>query len=243
MKPFVRFFLIVFSAGLFVCSLHAQTWDNQTSGTGSELRAVSFVNTNTGWVVGILDTILHTTDGGDTWMAQSSGTINHLECVTFLDASYGWALGSSGTILHTTNGGETWTAQISGTTHVLRGVAFTDANHGWAVGESGTILRYNANGQATDEHFIFQPSSFVLSAFPNPFNSSTTMSYDLPKAASISLRVFDLLGREVAVLKDGFSQAGTHRVTFDGSGLASGIYFARLDVGSFSQMKKLILLK
>jgi hypothetical protein len=57
------------------------------------------------------------------------------------------------------------------------------------------------------------------------------------------LRVFDLLGCEVAVLKSGFAEAGSHRATFDGSGLASGIYFARLDAGAFSQTKKLVLLK
>jgi hypothetical protein len=55
--------------------------------------------------------------------------------------------------------------------------------------------------------------------------------------------VFDLLGREVAVLKDGFVEAGTHQVMFDGSGLASGVYFARLDADKFSQTKKLMLLK
>jgi hypothetical protein len=55
--------------------------------------------------------------------------------------------------------------------------------------------------------------------------------------------MFDVLGREVAVLKDGFVEAGTHRVAFDGSGLASGIYFARLDAGAFSQTQKLMLLK
>jgi len=87
------------------------------------------------------------------------------------------------------------------------------------------------------------PQQYSLSAFPNPFNPSTTMVYDLPKAGRVGLRVFDLLGREVAVLTDGFVEAGTHRVTFDGSALASGIYFARLDAGAFSQTKKLMLLK
>lgn len=69
------------------------------------------------------------------------------------------------------------------------------------------------------------------------------IAYDLPKAGHISLRVFDLLGREVVVLKDGFVGAGSHRVLFDGSGLASGTYFAQLDAGKFSQTKKLMLLK
>jgi hypothetical protein len=57
------------------------------------------------------------------------------------------------------------------------------------------------------------------------------------------LQIFDPLGQKVTVPKDGFSEAGSHRITFDGSGLASGIYFARLDAGAFSQTKKLMLLK
>jgi hypothetical protein len=88
------------------------------------------------------------------------------------------------------------------------------------------------------------PQSYlVLEAYPNPFNASTTIAYDLPREGRISLRVFDLLGREVALLKDGLLEAGTHGETFNGSGLASGIYFARLDAGAFSQTKKLMLLK
>jgi len=93
------------------------------------------------------------------------------------------------------------------------------------------------------DHFILHPSSFILSVFPNPFNPSAEIRYALPMAGHISLRVFDLLGREVSVLRDGFVEAGSHRVMFDGSGLASGIYFARLDAGAFSQTQKLMLLK
>lgn len=118
-----------------------------------------------------------------------------------------------------------------------------DSSSGWAVGDSGTIRRYNPTLQAGDEHSNLQPLSFSLSTYPNPFNSSTTIAYDLLKSGHISLRVFDLLGREVAELKDGFVEAGTHRVMFDGSALLSGIYFARLEAGSFTQTKKLMLLK
>jgi hypothetical protein len=88
------------------------------------------------------------------------------------------------------------------------------------------------------------PTKYALYPnWPNPFNPTTTIAYDLPRAGHISLRIFDLLGREVCVLKDGFVEAGTHRAMFDGSGLASGIYFARMDAGAFSQTKKLMLLK
>ncbi|MBI5058898.1 serine hydrolase [candidate division KSB1 bacterium] len=83
----------------------------------------------------------------------------------------------------------------------------------------------------------------VVQNYPNPFNASTTIAYNLQMTGYVSLRVFDLLGREVAVLEDGVVQAGMRRVTFDGSDLASGIYIARLDAGANSQATKLMLLK
>ena len=83
----------------------------------------------------------------------------------------------------------------------------------------------------------------MSAAYPDPFNPTTIIEYELPKASDISLRVFDVLGREVAVLKEGFVEAGKYRAVFDGSRLASGIYFARFDSKDFSQTRKLMLLK
>jgi len=229
------------------------TWNLQMNEGGGFGEDVDFVDADNGWAVynGWGDEyvpyffIIHTEDGGETWTYQlGNGTLFN---ICFVDTSNGWVVGDiwtpPGRILHTTDGGESWTTQNSGTENPLYGVTFVDASHGWAVGWDGTILRYNPTLQAPDPDFILHPSSFILSAYPNPFNPSTTIAYDLPKAGYVSLRVFDLLGREVSVLRDGFVEAGSHRVTFDGSGLPSGIYFARLDAGSFSQTKKLMLLK
>jgi hypothetical protein len=89
-----------------------------------------------------------------------------------------------------------------------------------------------------------QPSGFRLfPSFPNPFNAVTTIHYDLPNTDHVSLRVFNLLGGEVAVLKEGLVEAGNHYVTFDGASLASGIYLARLEVESLSQTNRMLLLK
>jgi endonuclease/exonuclease/phosphatase family metal-dependent hydrolase len=93
------------------------------------------------------------------------------------------------------------------------------------------------------ERMSVKTSFALMTCYPNPFNAATTISYDFPRAGCVSVRIFDQLGQEVTVLRDGFSEAGSHRVTFDGSRLASGIYFARLDAGKFSQTKKLMLLK
>jgi photosystem II stability/assembly factor-like uncharacterized protein len=230
------------------------TWTEQIYTADGPLLAVCFVDQDHGWAVGsdygggYFSIIIQTTDGGETWIPRNPGSSAELSGVDFVDENHGWAVGSmspeGATILRTTDGGAAWTTQtVHSSVTSLKDIRFFDANHGWAVGGGGTILRYNPNLSAPDEYSDLQPSSFSLSTFPNPFNPSTTIAYDLPKAGHISLRVFDLLGREVAVLKDGFVEAGTHRVTFDGSGLASGIYFARLDAEGSSQTKKLVLMR
>jgi len=88
------------------------------------------------------------------------------------------------------------------------------------------------------------PNTFALHQnYPNPFNGSTRIAFDLPKAGPVTLRVYDLLGREVATLVDGVRVAGQHSVLFDGSRLASGIYFYRLEAGGGHEVKKMVLLK
>jgi hypothetical protein len=88
------------------------------------------------------------------------------------------------------------------------------------------------------------PSSFALDQnWPNPFNPATTISFQLPAAAGVSLKVYDLTGREVATLVDEVKPAGIHSVTFDGSGLASGTYVYRIQAGNYVATRKLVLVK
>ena len=88
------------------------------------------------------------------------------------------------------------------------------------------------------------PTNFVLfQNYPNPFNPTTVISYQLPKVSNVSLKIFDVLGREVATLVNQKQSAGKYSVTFDGSRLPSGVYFYRLVAGSFVSVKKLMLIK
>ncbi len=90
------------------------------------------------------------------------------------------------------------------------------------------------------------PTSFRLDQnYPNPFNPSTVISYQLPVAGHVSLKVFDLLGREVVTLVDEYENAGTYNSQFSiiHSQLTSGVYFYRLQAGKFVQTKKMIVLK
>jgi hypothetical protein len=89
-----------------------------------------------------------------------------------------------------------------------------------------------------------RPVEFTLAQnYPNPFNPSTILSYQLPTAGHVDLRVYDVLGREVAVLVNGVQTAGTHSVTFNASSLATGVYMYRLTSGSMTDVKKMLLMK
>jgi len=88
------------------------------------------------------------------------------------------------------------------------------------------------------------PSRYSLHPnYPNPFNPSTRISYDLPSPSPVTLEVFDLLGRRLGTLTDGMQPAGNYSVLFDGSALPSGLYFYRLNAGNFVQTQKMVLLK
>jgi hypothetical protein len=88
------------------------------------------------------------------------------------------------------------------------------------------------------------PDNFTLSQnYPNPFNPSTTISFSLPRRESVTLKVYDLLGREVATLVDGREEAGEHTVKWNADGFTSGVYFYRLSAGGGVQTRKLVLVR
>jgi len=83
----------------------------------------------------------------------------------------------------------------------------------------------------------------LVPPYPNPFNPTTVISFTLPAASRVSLQVYDLAGRSAMTLVNGWRDSGEHEVTFDGSELPSGIYFAKLTAGEFTAVQKLVLIK
>ncbi|NWF51281.1 MAG: T9SS type A sorting domain-containing protein [Ignavibacteriaceae bacterium] len=89
-----------------------------------------------------------------------------------------------------------------------------------------------------------QPKDFTLfQNYPNPFNPRTTIKYFIPTSEFVTLKVYDVLGNEVATLVDEYKTAGSYEVDFDAAGLSSGVYFYKLQSGSFVESKKMIYLK
>jgi len=83
----------------------------------------------------------------------------------------------------------------------------------------------------------------LLPAYPNPFNPSTQITYSLPRAADVILKIYDLLGREVALLVNERKPAGEHTVSWDAAGIPTGVYFYRLIAGEFVETKKMVVIK
>ena len=91
---------------------------------------------------------------------------------------------------------------------------------------------------------VTTPLQFILfQNYPNPFNPSTIINYEIPKSSFVTLKAYDMLGREVATLVNEEKPAGRYNVTFDASKYSSGVYFYRITAGGFSQIKKMVLLK
>ncbi len=119
--------------------------------------------------------------------------------------------------------------------------AFQHQQLGWG---DGVLCQFSLPWiDAAADPLILHPSSFILSAYPNPFNSTTEIRYALPRAGHVLLKVYDVLGREVGVLIDAVRAAGEQRAAFDARGLASGIYFVRLDGGGMRVTRKVLLVR
>jgi photosystem II stability/assembly factor-like uncharacterized protein len=228
-------------------------WIAKTAATNNYLRALYFISETTGWVVGNEGVIFKTIDGGENWETQTSGTTNGLYSIAFVNSNTGWIAGGSGLILFTSDGGNNWTAQNSGTVQWLSSLCFSSESLGWAVGSNGTII-HTTNGGVTligNEDTGEIAAEFLLSQnYPNPFNPSTVISYQLPASLNpskggtfVTLRVYDILGSEIATLVNEEQSAGTYEVELNASQLSSGIYFYQLKVDEFILTKKMVLLR
>ena len=232
-------------------------WDLKFIDSSLSMYSFHFVNANNGWVVGSYDwetKIFKTTDGGDNWIKSGNPPISDYSSVYFINENVGWAAGGfrfgswlKGTIVKTTNGGNDWIEQKCPSTIPPSNIYFINENTGWIVGD-GIFKTINGGGVVSvkDEWQNEQnvPETFHLyQNYPNPFNPTTKISYQLPTTAQVTLKVYDLLGRELTTLVKEEKEAGTHEVEFDASSLSSGIYLYWITIKDFVKTMKLMVVK
>lgn len=113
----------------------------------------------------------------------------------------------------------------------------TGSLRAWSVTiDYGTPSGISSNTSLASEYNLSQN-------YPNPFNPSTKIDFSIPKSGLVTIKVFDIIGKEVATLINEYRNAGNHEITFNGSSLSSGIYFYRIETGNFIATKKMSLLK
>ena len=102
----------------------------------------------------------------------------------------------------------------------------------------------SGNALSVDDPFILHPSAFILHpCFPNPFNSTTLITYEVPEQIEVNLRIFDQEGREVETLESSQREAGTYQIVWNADLLPTGLYFCRMEAPGFNRVSKLVLTK
>ena len=243
-----------------------KNWSINTTDTIGYIRSIDFIDSLNGWmvsgncwpdakvlsktneVVGCSGSIWRSKDGGISWVKQLEGHSVY-KFVKFIDLEVGFV--SGGQLLCTKDGGENWELQ-----HIpFDGIAsteFVDERTGWIVGMGGAIMRtLDGSISAIDLNINtcnYKSTHYVLFPnYPNPFNPTTTIKYSIPKQSNVKLKIFDLLGSEVATLVNKEQQQGNYEVEFNPSAdrlrLTSGVYLYRLQADDYVETKKMMLIK
>jgi len=243
-----------------------ETWQTLNSGVADcRLETVFFLNENLGWVGGLRDyfgspkvVLLKTTNGGDTWISQISNKLGNIHSLRMCDANRGWAVGLGdlwgnqyGLNYETTDGGNSWIHRTEFNNITMNSIFFLNPTTGWgntlaSIYKYQTTTGVNENTSIPKQHILYQN-------YPNPFNPTTKIRYDIPERSFTSFIVYDVLGNEIVTLVNEEKPIGSYEVEFSAKGgsasggnayfLPSGVYFYRLQVGSFVQTKKMILLR
>jgi photosystem II stability/assembly factor-like uncharacterized protein len=230
------------------------SWNSQYTATDFRvIYSIYFLNENTGWVSGYREFIAKTTNGGINWTEQNfTAEGAGIYSIAFVNQNTGWGAGdfsfSGGSkIFYTTNSGDNWN-YIFATTNAGRlfKVQFVNQYSGWLVGQYGRVFRTMNSGGLTGvgNPGNNAPGNFeLMQNYPNPFNPGTNIISRIEKNGFVTLKVYDILGKEAAVLVNENLSAGTYTYNFNASELPGGIYFYTLHSGNLSQTRKMVLIK
>jgi photosystem II stability/assembly factor-like uncharacterized protein len=188
--------------------------------------------------------LFKTKDGGLTWSQRLFGPPLHW---------VRWATGGeilwagADTLYMSTDAGESWQAVLSnraqGGSGSFQDAAFFKDNRGLVAGMGLVLaLEEGPNFMASRQGFD-RPQISLHQNFPNPFNPTTTIRYVLSQSSHVVISIYNSLGELVATLVNQEQQAGSHQVELSGAGLATGMYFCRLQAGGFIETKKILLVK
>lgn len=242
-------YIINWSPKPFITTDGGATWTAQTliDAYAGYLYDIKMLSAESGYCVGGAGRLYKTTNSGALWDTVSMPSrlqTNYVIKARAMD--YFMVAGSTGTCFFTNNAGSTWYVDNNSGSTNFGGFMFNDGKS-LLVGSSSYIFK-NVNTPTFTGSDITAglPNKFELAQnYPNPFNPTTTIAFAMPKAGIVTLKIYDILGREVMRLVNNQQfQAGWNKVTMDGSRLSSGVYFYTLNVsGNQIDTKRMVLVK
>ncbi len=219
------------------------TWNTCNFGAPTlwSVRKIYFIDSINGWAIS--DSLYRSIDGGFSWVGvciPSFGDPN--DFVMFGSIGYACEIGVG--LEKTTDAGLTWSDQLSAFSKYFESISFISPKIGWAVGWNGQIVHTTNGGITSVEDGEQSAYHYVLiQNYPNPFNPSTIISFYACQTGFATIKIFDVLGREVQTLLNESIVAGLHKIQWNPVSIPSGIYFYQLHINSFIETKKLIFLK
>lgn len=224
---------------------YGQTW-TPIPCTGNFADVLSLASQSNGYLfAGTTAGVFRTSDNGATWVSADSGLSSVTVRSLCLDSAQHLFAATPGGVFRSVDLGGEW-AQANSGLHDLNvySLAIAQDGHLFAGTASGQIYRSVGSTNSIRQASAGNTREFALDQnYPDPFNPSTIISYQLPMNTFVTLEVYDMLGRRVTTLVNEKENAGTHSVMFNGSFLSSGVYLYRLQTGTYSETKKFVLLK
>lgn len=218
-------------------------WNVSLNSFGTAFQSVYFLNENTGHAAGG-NKIFKTTNAGVNWSSiEIQGNI--FTSIYFPSVTTGYCAGEMTAIYRTTDAGSSWVMQTQPGGTPLYSVFFTNDTMGYAVGNVGIMLRTTTGGTVGVTVISGEvPEDFRLyQNYPNPFNPETIINYEVRERTNVNLSIYDVRGRLITEAVNGVQSAGVYRYNFNGDVMPGGVYFYRLTAGSYTAVKKMILLK
>ncbi len=261
-----HFWAVSYGASIYYSTDGGYSWSFndsiRVSDSGQPLRDIQFVNADSGWAVGGIsgDAVMaQTTDGGAHWSSSilsysfSGGSIEEIHMI---NSQKGWFVSKSNGpswLAKTTDGGTTWSdqtpASASGSFTGFYSMSVVNDTVAYAVGNVYPNISYVYKTTSGGVTAVENTSSgkitkfYLAQNYPNPFNPTTLIKYQMPKDGFVTIKLYDILGREVKTLVNEYQTAGSYDINFNAEDLASGVYIYQMRAGDFLSSKKLVLMK